>query len=386
MATTLGFNRGDQRFVKMVSGRVFRSARGSTKAQALKQYREWHERLFGDSGASEIAEAQAMVDAACVALASVGETWEGASPDLVGQLLEAAMSNSKTLPDSLATVIDQFSEFKRGKVTAGRLRNIRLHLDNFRSGVGNNSIESIDRHQFNIWHSTLSTLSPAYGKDCLGTVRSFFRWLCDQEIITTIPRFVIASSGNIKLLPVKKEALSKEQVAFALESTTGLLHTAILLMLNTAMTQIDIAELDWSQIDLTNKTLTRKRTKHKHRVGSNCPVVTYALWDRLASLLEQLPNRSGLVLTDAAGLPLVSGRRDVLASLYVGSELPQSLKEYRKFGATVIGSSQYRAWRELYLANAGGLTDTAYDRTTVLPAEVTEFIRDSLEPNQGSPL
>lgn len=43
----LPFDHNDNRYVKKVDGKRFRSTRGCTKGEAVKQFNAWHKRTFG---------------------------------------------------------------------------------------------------------------------------------------------------------------------------------------------------------------------------------------------------------------------------------------------------------------------------------------------------
>ena len=76
----------------------------------------------------------------------------------------------------------------------------------------------------------------------------------------------------------------------------------ILLMLNCGMYQNDIAELRQDEVNWTESTLTRARSKTRERHG---PVVTYKLWPETFALLSQHCSAGDRVLVTDEGNPLV---------------------------------------------------------------------------------
>ncbi len=76
-------------------------------------------------------------------------------------------------------------------------------------------------------------------------------------------------------------------------------------MLNCEMYQGDLSDLKPSEVDWTNGTITRKRSKEKNQ--ENAPVVTYKLWENTFALLKTYGSQQGdRVSTSISSLVVIS--------------------------------------------------------------------------------
>jgi integrase len=140
-----------------------------------------------------------------------------------------------------------------------------------------------------------------------------------------------------------------------------------LLAANCGMNNVDIGKLELRQIDLTAKTLTRKRLKTEAWDG--VPTVTYRLWDETLQLLQKLMAKEGkLALLDAKSEPLYIEEKDGpdgKASLYdkiksswrdyFGRDEAKkyTIKDFRFISADIIKDSpQYRVYRSVWLGHS----------------------------------
>ena len=148
--------------------------------------------------------------------------------------------------------------------------------------------------------------SPPTASDRLSSAKSFIRWLWLVEAIPTLPRNMDAKSTALLI-----SRGSTEIVSYAKDEITTLLNRAsqrtklyILLALNTAATQKDIADLQNSEVIWDEARIVRKRSKtRKH---DTVPVVNYKLWPETIRLLreERAPGSTDRVLLNANGGPL----------------------------------------------------------------------------------
>ena len=122
---------------------------------------------------------------------------------------------------------------------------IRLCLDNFKKWVGDDStILKINPELWVRWYRHLLNwdISTEYKKKNLVNVRNFASWLVEQGLI---PPFESLFARRYKFANDKKEVqpLAKNKVKEIIEKSKGRLRLALLLMVNTGMTQIDISNL-----------------------------------------------------------------------------------------------------------------------------------------------
>ena len=299
---------------------------------------------------------------------------------------------------------DEFREFKSGTVSDGQQSVLHAHISFFMKCVGDHQpLESLCiAHWESFWNKLQQNLKSEkwvdkYGNSVLSSVRGFFNWCYVTERLETLPRFVNSKLYRIEIHATKPIPFTKKEVLSILSVATDEQRLLYLLMLNCAMTQKDVSDLCPGEVDLRKGTITRRRSKHQHRVTERVPTVTYHLWKPAWELLRLFGDFSGdRVFSNRRGKPLVQkSRNDSPAAAFreIREKLAirkKSLKTFRKTGTTVIGQkgSPYRGWRSVYLGNApADITDKHYDGTDELPEEVTEFVRTQLEiPNSAAEL
>ena len=299
---------------------------------------------------------------------------------------------------------DEFREFKSGTVSNGQQSVLGSHIGFFMRCVGDHQpLESLGiAHWESFWNKLQQNQksekwSKKYGNSVLASVRGFLKWCYDTERLETLPRFVTSNLYRIAVPTTKPIPFTKKEVLSILSVATDEQRLLYLLMLNCGMTQKDVSDLCPGEVDLRKGTITRKRSKHRHRATARVPTVTYHLWKPTWELLRRFGDASGeRVFSNRRGKPLVQeSRNDSPAAAFRGIReklgiRKKSLKTFRKTGTTILGQkeSPFRAWRSVYLGNApSGITDKHYDGTDELPEAVTEYIRTQLEiPNSAAAL
>jgi integrase len=292
-----------------------------------------------------------------------------------------------------------FLAFKSTTVTKGQIAVLKAHVGFFLKCIGDHQpLENLNKDHWELFWAALkqnvnsSKWSNKYGNSVLVSVRGFLRWCYDTERLATLPRFVTSNLYRIEVPNAKPIPFSKKEVRSILVAADDKQRLIYLLMLNCGMTQKDIADLRPAEVSLAKRTITRKRSKHRHRASEKVPTVTYHLWQPTVELLRRFGDFKGeRVLKNRSGNPLVEqGVNDSPAAAFrvIRKKLglrTKTLKTFRKTGTTVLGQkdSPHRAWRSVYLGNApSGITDKHYDGTDELPKAVTEYIRIHLEiPN-----
>ena len=97
---------------------------------------------------------------------------------------------------------------------------------------------------------------------------------------------------------------TKPEIKSLLQKASDRTKLYILLMLNCGMTQKDIADIQFSEVDWKAGRITRKRSKTRRH--DNVPEVSYLLWPETLKLLqrEQNPAGEGRILLNESGRPL----------------------------------------------------------------------------------
>lgn len=136
--------------------------------------------------------------------------------------------------------------------------------------------------------------------------RRFVSWLWFQKQMDELPR-------NLKLKGHRKKKVHKEVKRFVgvkrvLAGLPEENRLWAMLGLNCGMTNADLGETTWKQIDQSRWTLTRRRVKTGQT--PTIPTVTYKLWPETVTPLTRLPTRSGLLFFTKRETPLYESRFD----------------------------------------------------------------------------
>jgi integrase len=209
------------------------------------------------------------------------------------------------------------------------------------------------------------------------TVKSFVRWLWRTEAVAELPRIMDAGCRELEIGKSRKpiEVFTKGQIASLLKAASRRTRLYILLTLNTAMTQKDIADLDFDEVVWNAGRVIRKRSKT--RKFETAPTVSYKLWPETMELLEAEKHGSGKgrVLRNRNGTPLwseswseggkyhkIDNVRSSFDRLRTTLKLDKSFKCLKKTAATELAASkEYRSVRSLYLGHApGNISDRHY--------------------------
>jgi integrase len=274
-----------------------------------------------------------------------------------------------------AYVAEKEAATSAGDLSSGRAYVIRLHLDHFAHWLGSDT-PVVDIAGTTLTDYRLKLLQQGEAEDWsrvtarerLGTVKGFVHWLWDIEAIPTLPRIM---AGKSKVLQITTP--SAPIVVFTMAELQTLLSNAsdrtklyILLMLNCAMTQKDVADLLKTEVDWDAGYVSRKRSKTKG--WANVPVVRYVLWLETLRLLRQECNSdpSEQVLLNNVGGNLWSEElqpngklkkndniRNAFARLTKKTKINKPLKSLKKTSATLIrGNAKYTSLESLFLGHA----------------------------------
>lgn len=320
------------------------------------------------------------------------------------------MSRQAAHPDmSIKAHIKKFLDVQQAKVeasqiTLGTLNKLQIHLSGFADWIGGDgSINSIDGQKLLNYHAHLlqqvsaSIWTSSTASDHLGNVKSFVRWLWRTEAIETLPRMLDAGSRELEIGKTVASILvfTKAEIASLLAGASARTRLYILLSLNTAMTQKDIADLEYTEIDWEDGRIERKRSKT--RTHANVPLVSYHLWPETLSLLsqERNPAGTGRVLINEDGGPLWDERTDINGKyakvdnirnafdrLRRRLEIRKPFKSLKKTSATELaGNKEFRSVRGHFLGHApSSLSDRHYAQAPAqLLDEAVVWLRERLD-------
>lgn len=235
-----------------------------------------------------------------------------------------------------------------------------------------------------IW-LTSKNLGPGQHNKRLGFFRRFILWLWEQKQLDELPR-------NLKRKEHRKKKVHKEVKRFSgiaevIKSLPSPCRLWALLGLNCGMTNADLGETTWEQIDQQSWTLTRRRAKTGDLPST--PTVTYKLWPETIESLKTLSTRSGLLFLTKTGQPLYQTKynsdgkvekKDLFATYWnrLKSKPAMSLGKFRSVAAKALKEDKlYRQYVDYFLAHAPkSIADQHYGAEANKPFfEATDFIR-----------
>jgi integrase len=233
------------------------------------------------------------------------------------------------------------------------------------------SIDALDEGKFAGYYGHLSSqvaggrYSPASAHELMMTAKQFVKRLASMRLI--------ALPGNIAdrrfrfnhSVAAKIETFGIEEVQSFLEAASERTRLYILLMLNCGMYQADVTELRQEEVDWSQGTIKRARSKTRERGG---PVVTYKLWPETFTLLRKYRSAVDLVLTTDEGNPLVKEwleggkyrKYDAIRSAWfrlakkMGMEKGRlGMKHLRKTASSMLGEHpQFKYYATHFLADS----------------------------------
>jgi integrase len=264
-----------------------------------------------------------------------------------------------------------------GQLSEGRydayFRNIKV----FVNWIGEQAaIDTIDETKLEDFFNYLSLqvaggkYAPSYAHGLLMTARQFISRLAELKLIP-LPCNIRSRRFRFNhSVATKIETFTVEEVREMVTAAAGPHERTklfLLLMLNCGMYQNDIAELRTDEVDWKVGTITRARSKTRHRNG---PVVTYKLWPETFALLKKYRSKGGdLALTNEEGNPLVRYWLDEqgkmrrydcidaawrrLAAALGRDKMRLGLKHLRKTSSTALGQHpQYKYYGGHFLADS----------------------------------
>jgi len=260
----------------------------------------------------------------------------------------------------LTDLIRDFLSGKEKDISPARLEELRANLVCFRDWKLDDRADTINSDTLRTWREHIvSTIGHTYlGAKRMSVVRQFVRWLAeDTEILDRPPKNLYSNRLGISVATSPNAIWTDEQVTFLLDHTKGKQRLYYLLMLNCGAYQGDLGQLRRSEVDLDKGTITRIRSKLRHRAtdGRTPPVTAYPLWQTTLRLLRQYGNPdTEFVLTTDEGKPI-----------YHVEQKNTGKTRLRKWDA--IGD-QFRRWKRRYRPTLPQLKDLRHTARSKLDA------------------
>ncbi len=278
-----------------------------------------------------------------------------------------------------------------GQQSKGRSYLLKLYLTHFTdwfgrgtpvveisgAALGDYRLELLKKIEAGEWSRTTASHR-------LEGIKTFVRWLWRQEVIPTIPRNMDGKSVDLKISEAKPKVVvfTKHEITRLLGNASDRTRLYVLLCLNCAMTQKDIADLRHDEMDWEAGCIKRKRSK----TGGveNVPEVKYELWPETLRLLEQERTKDGVELLRNENDQrlwydkVVDGKYTKIDNVSCAFgrlcrklQIKKPLKSLKKTSATLIRShARYASLEDLYLGHAPRkLSDAHY---TLPPASLLD--------------
>lgn len=148
------------------------------------------------------------------------------------------------------------------------------------------------------------TKSPTVISRRVTVIRMIWRWAYESEVIESSVRFgpdfknEPAKNLRMKRHKAGKRTISSEQLRGMLDSATQPMRAMLLLGINCAMTQGEISDLNWTDVDLGKRVIDTVRSKTAvKRVAT--------LWPETVVALKEIPRRDKAVFLTRSGLRYV---------------------------------------------------------------------------------
>jgi integrase len=316
-----------------------------------------------------------------------------------------AQGGDKTVRAQVTTFLGvQRAKANSAQMSLGRLRGLETLLQGFADWLGGDFPVTeisgqtlVDYHAYLLSQVQAKVWATVTASNRLESVKTFIRWLWRTEAIATLPRIL---DGRCNDLEISKSAPSiivftKAEIASLLMRASARTRLYVLLTLNTAMTQKDIADLDLGEVDWQTGRINRKRSKTKHH--ATVPMVSYSLWPETLALFTQERSSAadGRALVNKWGRPLweehsdASGKyskndnvRNAFGRLTRKCKISKPFKSLKKTSASELADSkEFRSVRNVFLGHAPtGMADRHYAQAPAeLLDEAIEWLRGRLD-------
>lgn len=330
---------------------------------------------------------------------SLGWSPNGVWEERLRQLGELS-AHQRKLPQTVECQVQRFLDHKEAQVRGGVItartwgtlaERLPYFVNWIKPGTHVSTIDGRTLTRFYEWLLSKPTWGHSRAKGVFNTTRQWIRWAWRQDDVEldVLPRN-IDSREFVFLTHLDDTGVAKKTRTELLwtpddfASTIALVpadfQLYLLLMLNCGFTNVDVATLLKSEVQLNKGRIVRQRTKTRRH--DHPPVVNYLLWPKTAKLLRaHLSDHDTLALTNRAGNPLavskltsVGGKTKETIWTSIGRryqqrkaakpEMPQKqLKYLRKTGSTKLRSERmFLGLDSLYLGHSwANIADKHYN-------------------------
>ena len=188
-------------------------------------------------------------------------------------------------------------------------------------------------------------------------LRKMFNWAVDREDIDVSP---LAGMKAPKAVPSRRRVLGQEELVCLWKACWG---PYVRLLILTMQRRQEVAEMDWSEIDLVAKTWTLPAERAKNGEAHIVPLANLAI-DQLKAMQ---PKARGLVFT-TTGKTAVSGFSKAKRTL--DTEMIAIMKERQRTGTGGVTVVSIAEWRLHDIRRTGATNLQALG----IPIEVTEAV------------
>jgi integrase len=320
----------------------------------------------------------------------------GESPDVIvgGITIDQFQSNLQWRER-----IDEWERQTRAETAKPKEDTIRCHIDDYLAtrkaqaeATGKLGTHDTIRHRLNIFRRWLDPLarietlnevlwerfclhlakqvkdgklSPSTIQGVQIVARGFIRDRFEKGFIERPPRNLNRRNLSAEVEAQEVEVFTIPEVQQLMDKASERERLYLLLMLNTGMYPVDVANLKPSEVDWEAGRIVRKRSKTK-RQSDNVPKVDYPLWRETIRLLRQFGHADGeCVLLNANGKPLwreverdgkfcrISNVKCAFFRLARRAGITKSLKGLRKTSASMLEThAEFGRYAQYFLGHA----------------------------------
>ena len=209
--------------------------------------------------------------------------------DAIAHALKFLRAQRKTLP--LSESVEAFLKAKAGQGVSDRyINDLRLRLDKFVKAYPEASTGSVSTASVSEFLRGLAA-HPTTKMNFRRDLHTFFEWCADEEIIDQDRINPVARAATFDSKGDSVETITPKQFEALLINADDIIRPAFVLGGFCAVRQAEIARLDWSKIDLAEKTITIDATVAKTNARRTVTIPEPAI-----AWLAPLAKKSGPVL------------------------------------------------------------------------------------------
>ena len=281
----------------------------------------------------------------------------------ISNLDSAARYAAESIPPEDKTVRASMARYVAEKKLVGRkwgtIRRIEQRLETVTRYAGGDALDRVDEAWASrVYREVLGrSISASDKKGTWGNVTAWIKWAYDEDEIDREPKGL-----RRKSIEVPKKKVRPQNPEWLIETLREVrnsdVRTWVLLMANTGMQPVDLADLRIDDVDWEAGTVRRARVKTRDR-SDDVPEVTHLLWNEtLTALRDSFDRRASpqdgygdRILLNRNGIPVwrdgASGKTDNVSRAYYRIPKPDggsrpSIKEIRSTGSSLLRSLGYQ--------------------------------------------